>query len=87
MAQPATHTPILSVRVPRILQEMMQSAIDCRNAHTRNPPWTRSDFIVLAIAEKVDKMHRSRTQGGRESYPVLDVLVEAPLPESPATQE
>lgn len=37
-----------------------------RNEFTRDEPWTLSDFIRIAIWEKLRKMERSRKHGGRK---------------------
>lgn len=38
----------------------LEMAVERRNFWTREEPWTLSDFIRIAIAEKLDKMRRCR---------------------------
>lgn len=54
-------SPIVPVRIPEATLNAMEDTIECRNANSREAPWTRSEFINIAIREKVKKMHRSRT--------------------------
>lgn len=51
---------ILTFRIDGGLQEDMELAIASRNEHSREAPWTTTDFIRLAIREKIDKGIRSR---------------------------
>lgn len=53
-------SPIIPVRVPAGLLEDIEVAIAARNAHASGAPWTRSDFFLIALREKLGKMERSR---------------------------
>ena len=55
----AKGSPMVPVRIPAELLELMDKII-ARSTHTRRDgPWTRSSFIVAAIEEKIEKMARS----------------------------
>ena len=55
----ARGSPILSIRIPAELLELVDQAV-ARSVDTRKDgPWTRSSFIVAAIEEKLKKMARS----------------------------
>jgi hypothetical protein len=63
----AKGSPVLSIRIPAELLELVDRAI-ARSVDTRKDgPWTRSSFIVAAIEEKLKKMARS---AGRAASPV-----------------
>lgn len=52
-------SPLVSVRIPAELLELLDHAV-ARSVDTRRDgPWTRSSFIVAAIEEKLKKMARS----------------------------
>jgi hypothetical protein len=55
-------TKIIPFRCPGGLEEDMEIAIDDRNERTREAPWSRTDFILKAIREKLDHMQRSRAK-------------------------
>jgi metal-responsive CopG/Arc/MetJ family transcriptional regulator len=62
-------SPVLSVRIPAELLDLMDQAI-ARSADTRKEgPWTRSSFIVRATEEKLEKMARS---AGKSQSPLPD---------------
>ncbi len=70
MIEMAKGSPVITVRIPAELLELVDDII-ARSADTRRDgPWTRSSFIVAAIEEKIEKMARS---AGKP---------ESPLPES-----
>jgi len=54
-------SPIVPVRIPAELLAEIGQVIDGRNERARGAPWTRSEFIVLALREKLAKMERSRS--------------------------
>jgi hypothetical protein len=47
-------------RLPPELVELVEATIQLRNLHTDREPWSQSDFVRLALLEKVRKMDRSR---------------------------
>jgi hypothetical protein len=53
-------TPIKTLRVPEDLSTEVQETIDRRNMWSRETAWTWTDFCLVAIREKIDKMRRSR---------------------------
>lgn len=53
-------TEIYTVRIPTTLSEKLVSTIARRNLGSKEQPWTTSDFIRIAIAEKILKMERGR---------------------------
>jgi hypothetical protein len=60
-------SPLVSVRIPEELLELVDRAV-ARSVDTRKDgPWTRSSFILAAIEEKLKKMARS---AGRAKCPV-----------------
>ena len=70
MIEMARGSPVLSVRIPAELLELVDEII-ARSADTRKDgPLTRSGFIVAAIEEKLKKMARSAGKS------------QSPLPES-----
>jgi ABC-type proline/glycine betaine transport system ATPase subunit len=60
-------TPNRVVRIPEqewIAADWVRSH---RNLHSNGEPWTMSDFIRIALREKIKKMARSRTRSPRAS--------------------
>jgi mRNA deadenylase 3'-5' endonuclease subunit Ccr4 len=55
-------TPLRAFRIPDHEWEAAEFTVNKRNDNSRNPPWTMSAFIRLAIREKIKKMIRSRTR-------------------------
>lgn len=53
-------TRIFAVRLDNLLAEFIDQTIQRRNTWTRGIPWTFSDFVRVAVLEKVNKMTRSR---------------------------
>jgi hypothetical protein len=53
-------TQVYPVRLPQLLVEMAQATIRFRGVGKTGKAWTLSDFIRVAMAEKVKKMDRSR---------------------------
>lgn len=65
-------TPRVAVRIPPSLRATVEVVIAHRNANSRQEPWDLSDFIKIALQEKLAKMARCR---GRKIEPTLgDVL-------------
>jgi metal-responsive CopG/Arc/MetJ family transcriptional regulator len=56
-------TPRVTIRIDDELREEIEIVITDRNSRTRDRPWTLSDFIGIAIREKVLKMQRGRSTG------------------------
>jgi hypothetical protein len=52
--------PKLIVRVPGQLIDEMRLAIAQRNRRTRDEPWVMSDFVRVAIRDKLAHIKRSR---------------------------
>jgi len=60
--------PIVPVRFGEGTLSSMKRIVEQRNARTRNEPWTMSDFIRVAVEEKIAHMERSRRgRNGRKS--------------------
>jgi hypothetical protein len=60
-------SPLLSLRVPAELLDLVDDTV-ARSVHTRKEaPWTRSSFIIAAIEEKLKKMARS---SGKKQSPL-----------------
>jgi Arc/MetJ-type ribon-helix-helix transcriptional regulator len=55
-------TQVYSVRIPDDLMAKVEEQILSRNAFAPGQPWNRSDFIVIALVEKLKKMARSRSK-------------------------
>ena len=53
-------TRIYPVRLRPELVELTEETIARRNEWTRDEPWTFSEFIRVALVEKIKKMARSR---------------------------
>jgi len=56
---------IVPVRIPLPMLVDMDQQIEKRNATARGEPWTVSEFIRSAIADKLAKMGRSRAASGK----------------------
>lgn len=70
MIEMAKGSPVVAVRIPTELLELIDDVIVRSAATRKDGPWTRSSFIIAAIEEKLDKMARSAGKA------------ESPLPES-----
>jgi metal-responsive CopG/Arc/MetJ family transcriptional regulator len=57
-------TQVYSVRINDALMQLVDEQIDSRNAWSPRTPWTRSDFIMTALREKLAKMKRCRNKRG-----------------------
>lgn len=57
---PSKGTARYTFRLPTALVQHVEFTRSHRNNHTRNAPWTLSDFVREALAEKCWKMNRSR---------------------------
>jgi hypothetical protein len=62
-------TRVVPVRLPEDLMVMVQITIELRNQNSPEAPWTLSDFIRIALSEKIRKMARSR---GRDLQPARE---------------
>lgn len=51
-----------TVRVPAELLKLVQWQIAQRNAYSSREPWSESDWIRVAMEEKLKKMQRSRNK-------------------------
>lgn len=52
-------------RLPQELMAAVATTIYRRNLHTDKEPWELSEFVRVAIKEKLAKMERSRRRAGR----------------------
>lgn len=52
--------PKIVVRIPPDLKRQMLEAIKSRNHRTREEPWELSDFVRIAIRDKLHHIQRSR---------------------------
>jgi len=68
-------TKTYAVRLPVDLVLQIGETVERRNLWTREEEWTLSDFIRIALEEKVRKMERSRT--ARNKKKALSLLTEA----------
>jgi len=57
-------SPSLCCKVPPELLEMIDLLISERLSQPDKQPWTRSDFLRIAVAEKCAKMLRGRSRQG-----------------------
>jgi hypothetical protein len=61
---------VLQVRVPDLLLAQIERQIASRNYHTNREPWVISDWIRVAMIEKLRKMERCRApRGSRKRRP------------------
>jgi metal-responsive CopG/Arc/MetJ family transcriptional regulator len=58
-------TRVYPVRLPADLVAEVELTVQRRNLMSREEPWTFSDFLRIALREKVCKMERSRKPRGR----------------------
>jgi hypothetical protein len=58
-------TKVYPVRLDPGLMEDVEITIERRNMMTREAPWTLSDFLRIAIREKIRKMERCRRPRSR----------------------
>lgn len=61
--------PKLIVRVPRELIAEVKEAIRRRNLRSREEPWVISDFVRIALRDKLHHMQRSRGRKRRAKKP------------------
>lgn len=54
-------TRVYPVRLSPAVVELCEETIKRRNDWSREEPWTFSQFVRIALVEKVKKMARSRT--------------------------
>jgi hypothetical protein len=78
-------TPIFTLRLPANLVVEVHETIRRRNLWSRRAPWTWSDFVRVAITEKLRKMERCRRPRrspiGRELVDLaelIDISVDTP---------
>ena len=62
-------TPRVVIRLADQVVQEIELAIARRNLWSREVPWTLSDFLRVAIAEKLQKMARCRRPRRRPSAP------------------
>ena len=55
-------TKPVAVRLPKELLSEVVKTVERRNRNSTEGPWSLSDFIRIALVEKITKMHRSRGQ-------------------------
>jgi hypothetical protein len=53
-------TPLVVIRVPEDLKIEVEAVIEHRNWNSREEPWSFSDFVRIALREKIAKMARCR---------------------------
>lgn len=58
-------TPVTCVRVPTRLMQRVHDYLEARKALACVVEWTVSDFIVVAVAEKLDKIRRGQKRSRR----------------------
>lgn len=59
-------TQVYSVRIPSELSSEISKTINRRNLFSKEGPWTFTDFILMAVREKLAHMERSRTKGKKK---------------------
>jgi Arc/MetJ-type ribon-helix-helix transcriptional regulator len=59
---------VIKVRVSPELIALIERQIQQRNYHSREAPWVISDWIRVAMIEKLDKMRRSRRSRDRRVH-------------------
>jgi len=64
-------TPFVSVRVPDDLLQQIEQEIARTNQNTRNAPFTRSSWILVAIREKLAHAKRSRQKKKKKPGPII----------------
>lgn len=62
---PSAGTPVLPVRLHNDVKSEIERAVRRRNFHSWQERWTVSDFIRIAIREKLAKMERCRKPRAR----------------------
>lgn len=62
---PSKGTPRRTFRFADQFWTTVEEAVDRRNFWTQREPWTLSDFVRIAIAEKLAKMKRCRRRRPR----------------------
>jgi len=61
---------IVNVRFESGILDSIATEIARRNLNTSSPPWSMSDFIRVAVAEKLKKGVRSRRKPMKPTTPV-----------------
>ena len=64
-------SPVVTVRIPDELLELMDEIIARSAATRKESPWSRSSFIIAAIEEKIEKMARSAGWSSASTRPAL----------------
>lgn len=54
--------PIVQMRVDDELLQKIDEAIESRNEHSREAPWTRSDWLRQAVLDKLSHIARSKAK-------------------------
>ena len=57
--------PIVQMRVDEEFLAMIDAAIASRNEHSREAPWTRSDWLRQAAMDKLAHIKRSKAKKRR----------------------
>jgi hypothetical protein len=52
--------PIVQMRVDDEFLQRIDEAIESRNKHSREAPWTRSDWLRQAVLDKLSHIARSK---------------------------
>jgi hypothetical protein len=74
---PSAGTTMRSFRFNEAFWEMVEETVERRNTWSMRPPWTLSQFVRIAIVEKIKKMERSRNwRPGQRSAAAAAELVE-----------
>lgn len=60
-------SPVVTLRVPEEELARLDAAILACNSRRKGTPWSRTDFIMAAVREKLAKMARSRSSRKRKA--------------------
>ena len=78
-------TPRYAFRLPPDLIAAVEEVLLSRNLHTAGELWTLSDWVRVALVEKLDKVRRGRNRKGGVRHPLRQVGVAKRLEKSPGT--
>lgn len=65
-------SPMVALRIPQELLTEIEATMKKRNVVAFGEPWSRTDFILVAIKEKLAHMARSRRPGRRRRAPAAN---------------